>query len=629
MNFFEHQYRARRRTGLLVFLFALAVLLIALTINAFFFLVASWADPVLTLRGWLHTREWIWLTLATFAVIAFGTGRTLFQLRGGGRAVAELVGARRVRSDTHDLDERRLLNIVEEMSIASGTPRPLVYVMDDEPGINAFVAGLRPTEAVLVVTRGALKELSRDELQGVIGHEYSHILNGDMRINVRLMGLLAGILLIAQIGRMLMRARDGRGRGQLVLTGLALFIIGYVGVVFASLIQAAISRQREFLADASSVQFTRNPDGIAGALWRIRQHSAGSRLETSHSQNLGHFCFGEPVKARFTSLMATHPPIEERIRRVNPRFLVLARAGAVRRPPEAPEATGPVPAGSAGFAGAGDTAAVPFTPEGIAESVGHVSPAHFAYAERMFTHLPSGLLDALHDPQRTPSVIYALVLEGMQEQARSRGIAVLVEAAGQEASDSAAALVDLVKKAGSDTHLALVNLAIPVLKERDEASRSGFLRALEKLVECDGRYTLFEFALVTILHQHLDPGAERDTAVRFYRYGDVMDEIRLLLTLMARAGASGEEAARDAFRHVMAQFERDPGEPLPGKACTLPAVEQALERLNALAPMLKKSVVEACADCVTHDGRVVPREAELLQAVSLALDCPLPPIVQT
>src|SRR5690606_22353976 len=232
-----------------------------------------------------------------------------------------------------------------------------------EPGINAFVAGLRPTEAVLVVTRGALTGLDRDELQGVIGHEYSHILNGDMRINVRLMGLLSGLLLIAQIGRILLRSR-GRGRrnkngNQVAFVGLALFIIGYIGVFFGALIQAAVSRQREFLADASSVQFTRNPDGIAGALWQILQHKEGSVLNTSHSQNLGHFCFGEPVRGHLTSLMATHPPLDERIRRVDPTFLNRARTGKLKPRAETPQQAAPLPEGAAGFAGASAAAAPP------------------------------------------------------------------------------------------------------------------------------------------------------------------------------------------------------------------------------------------------------------------------------
>jgi Zn-dependent protease with chaperone function len=273
VNFFEHQHKARRKTGILVLYFIIAVVLIVISINAFIFLVISWGGSMSaedTLR--VYKPLVVYVALGTILVIFIGSLSSMIKLRGGGRAVAEMVGARRVNPDSRDVNERRLINVVEEMSIASGTPVPKIYVLDNEAGINAFVAGLRPTETVLVVTRGALENFNRDELQGVVGHEYSHIFNGDMRINIRLMAVLAGILMIAQFGRVLMRSSGrsrGKGSGQAGLIGLGLFIIGYVGLFFGGLIKASISRQREFLADASSVQFTRNPDGIAGALWKI------------------------------------------------------------------------------------------------------------------------------------------------------------------------------------------------------------------------------------------------------------------------------------------------------------------------------------------------------------------------
>src|SRR6185295_10385386 len=248
--------------------------------------------------------------------------------------------------------ERRLVNVVEEMAIASGVRVPTVYVMDGERGINAFAAGWDASGAVVVATRGTLETLNRDELQGVVGHEFSHILNGDMRLNIRMLGVLAGIVFIGSIGEFVMRStresRDSKAAGGVFLVGLALFIIGYVGLFFARVIKAAVSRQREFLADAASVQFTRNPDGIAGALDQIRGASSGALISARCAEDMSHMFFGQSVRMRLGGLLATHPSLDERIARINPGFQPAAYRG--KRPPVAEDAA-PAPAAAAGLAG--------------------------------------------------------------------------------------------------------------------------------------------------------------------------------------------------------------------------------------------------------------------------------------
>lgn len=627
MTFFEHQHQARRRTGLLVVYFVLAVVLIIAAVNAAVYLgVMMTETPQPALGDWLLRPWWIWITLGTITVILFGTLQTSLRLRGGGKAVAEMVGARRVSPSTRDVNEQRLINVVEEMSIASGTPAPVVYVLDDEPGLNAFVAGLRPTEAVLVVTRGALETWDRDELQGVIGHEYSHIFNGDMRLNVRLMGILAGILLIGQIGRVLMRSSGrgrGKGSGHVAMVGLALFIIGSVGILFGSLIKAAISRQREFLADASAVQFTRNPDGIAGALWKIYQHAAGSRLSNAHSDDLSHFCIGDPIRAGFNSLLSTHPPLDERIRKIDPGFIARARAGQVQKRPDAPTASSAVPAAAAGFAGA----AVAATPGQIAESVGEVSAAHLALAQQVHASLDPELLDTLRRPDGARDLVYAMLIGAMQPTRRAAGKSLVAKHHGEAAADRSAAIVDPVARAGANARLNLVNLAMPALKQLDQPSRTELLIAADDLVRLDGRYSIFEFALMTILRDRLAENSERHGRPKYFKYAEVLPEIRVLLSVLARVGAKAEGDVAKTYRHVMATFDRESRDVLDTAACSLTALTGALVKLNHVAPLLKKSLVEACADCVSHDGRVLPAEAELLQAIALELDCPMPPLV--
>ena len=300
MDFFARQDQARKKTKLLVFYFVVAVILIVALNYLVALVVFSGAqarqhrddryEAATPLVLW-NPPVFLGATLITLAIVSIGSVFKISQLAGGGSVVAESMGGRLVNSNTTDPDERKLLNVVEEMAIASGVPMPQVYVLDNEEGINAFAAGHTTGDAAVGVTRSCITKLSRDELQGVIGHEFSHILNGDMRLNIQLMGVLFGILCLATIGRILLYVRGGnsRDKNMLPIIGIALLIIGSVGVFFGRLIQAAVSRQREFLADASSVQFTRNPAGLSGALQKIGGY--GSKMESPNAPDAGHLVF--------------------------------------------------------------------------------------------------------------------------------------------------------------------------------------------------------------------------------------------------------------------------------------------------------------------------------------------------
>jgi Zn-dependent protease with chaperone function len=646
MNFFREQQRAQRRTALLVAYFILAVTLIIVAVNiaaAWVFgavlkqmhtrpaaLTWDWAEHPFV--NWLHSPYWVWASLATLAVILIGTIRTSLTLATGGRAVAEMVGARRIHGDSQDPDERKLINVVEEMSIASGTPAPRLYAMDEEPGINAFVAGFRPTEAVLVVTAGTLRKLSRDELQGVVAHEYSHILHGDMRLNVRLWAVLSGILLIGKIGEFLMRAagrsshrgsgRRGGGGAQLFLIGLALFVIGYIGLFFGRLIKAAVSRQREFLADASAVQFTRQPAGLAGALWKIGQDANGARLASVHAEDMSHMCFGQGLDY-FFSLMATHPPIEARIKAVDPIFSARRIGERFKAEAEERRATPAAPAATLL-----PTAAIAMTAGAAAAAVGNVTPAHVDYAAALHAAIPPALLDALHGGETAPTAVTALLLAGLDAMARRTAINHLVENAGAETAAAAEALIEPIARLGPRARLSLFNIALPALKALAPAARAAIIDRIDALARSDQKVSLFEFVLLTLLREHLREDADRLIKPRYYTHDAVLPEIRLLLSVIARAGAASPDQARSAYGRGMVLFDRDTGgEPLPAGECKPAALTAALQKLAALAPILKQSVITACADCILHDGKATVAEAELMQAIAETLDCPMPPLL--
>src|ERR1039457_750285 len=360
MDFFAAEQRARKRTARLLVLFGFAVagtVFAGYAATVFALRVAGnnagagYGYPRYRSPGFVgdaaqgpfwQPRLFAAVSLCTLAVIGVASLYKWSEYSAGGSAVAEGVGGRRVDPHTTDPKEHQLLNVVEEMAIASGLPVPAVYVLDEEPAINSFAAGLTTSDAVVTVTRGTLQKLSRDELQGVVAHEFSHILNGDMRMNIRVSAIIFGILVIGLAGRATLwglragrlGSSRGKGGGGAVLVvlgiGLALLAIGYIGYFFGRLIQASVSRQREFLADASAVQFTRNPDGVTGALKKIGGYAIGSELDTHRAAEIGHFFFAQAFASDFGGLWATHPPLGSRISAIDPNF-----DGKFIEPPEA------------------------------------------------------------------------------------------------------------------------------------------------------------------------------------------------------------------------------------------------------------------------------------------------------
>src|SRR5882672_12776983 len=405
MNFFEHQSLARRNSRVMVALFLLAVAAIVLAVDLVVGVIYLFVGEAPADAGLAGVPRGVFAAgaVVTIGIIAAVSLWNIVGLAGGGAKVARMLGGRKVTLDTHDPLERRFVNIVEEMAIASGVRVPEAWIMDGEKGINAFSAGWTVSGAVVGVTRGALERLTRDELQGVIGHEFSHILNGDMGLNIRMLGVLAGIVAIGSIGTFVMRmareADDTRFAAPAIAAGLALFIMGYVGLCFARLIKAAVSRQREFLADASSVQFTRNPEGIAGALDQIRSTSGGALIHGRYAEEMSHLFFGQGIKVHLAGLFDTHPPLDERIQRVNPGFQPSAyrkrRATAVEVAAAAPAATDVTDVGAAGRRVADLGIAWGHTPEQSATLVGTLKPEKLDYAQQLLARIPADLRESL------------------------------------------------------------------------------------------------------------------------------------------------------------------------------------------------------------------------------------------
>lgn len=635
MDFFAAQEQARRRSRVMAALFGLAILAIILLV--YFPLNLLWG---VTPGGYdLRLLAQVAGPLALFILTAsWWRSRSL---RAGGSTVAALMGGRRVRPDTADPAERQLMNIVEEMALASGVPVPATFVLDNEEGINAFAAGYSIHDAAVAVTRGCLERLERDEVQGVIAHEFSHILNGDMRLNIRMVGLLHGILLLTVVGRGILRGtvRGGRrgtglgrsgkaeGAGAAIAAGLLLMAVGYIGVFFGKLIKSAFSREREYLADAAAVQFTRDPQGIAGALKKISMLHPGSVMENHRAEELSHLFFARGLRENWLTFFKTHPPMEERIRRVDPAWdgrydvevpaIMKERAEAARQ-------------SRVQGAGVPAMARLGLPTAAVIASIGAPAAVHLSYARDLLDRIPDTLRAAAHDETGAQALVLALLLDHRPGAVRTRQLEA-VAAYGDDGLTLAtrsmeAAAID----AGPDARLALLDLALPALRSLDDDQAGQLQSTAQRLIKEDGSVRMFDYALVHILARHLPPG--RDHANRYaeqiHSFQPLRGEVELILSAIAHSGTGSRREAQAAF-DAAAERLPDVARPVtigPADTLDLAAVDRALQQLERAAMGVRRRFLDACAHCVAFDGQVLAREAETLRAVAEALDCPLPPI---
>ena len=642
MDFFEAQARAKKRTTRLVVLFVLAVLgLIIVGYVAALGLLGRFHGEMITRGGevsyrltnpqggWWDPQLFGVIVLGTLAVVGTASLYKWFLLRAGGRAVAEMVGAREVPLHTTDLRERQLLNIVEEMAIASGLPLPPIYVLDDETGINAFAAGLTTSDAVVAVTRGTLEKLTRDELQGVVAHEFSHILNGDMRLNVRLTAVLYGILAIGLIGRSILdslrfsrprrNSKEGNGVFAILAVGLVLMILGYVGYFFGRLIQAAVSRQREFLADASAVQFTRNPGGITGALKKIGGYALGSHIQSTKASELSHFFFAQGFLPIFGGLWATHPPLDERIRAVDSSF-----DGKYFEPPTVVDVANET--WGEKRASATPAARPAVSPIALVASIGALDTRQIERSHALSDSIPAALREAVHTPVGAAAIACGLLL-GRDEALRARQHELLRQHAGETIRAALLPLETNLLALPPEARLPLLLLTPPALRRLPPDTLARLLETLDELVHADAHVSVFEFALQKVLTHHLDLAARPSGQREVYSPADVSAEISVVLSFGARLSAPDETEARRAFNTGASGFSGlHPALALcPVSADALDQLDASLDKLARAYGPVKKRILTALTATVASDGQVDPQEADFVRALASTLDCPMPP----
>jgi Zn-dependent protease with chaperone function len=641
MNFFRAQDDAKRKTWRLALLFAAAVGSLIVLTNLLLMGVYRWTTDVGVATSPdataaftnVPTEQWLIVTAAVVAVVGIASLYKYLVIRDGGKTIAEALGGRRINANTTDPAERRLLNVVEEMAIASGTAVPPVYLIP-EHSINAFAAGFTPDDAVIGINQGTLDQLNRDELQGVVGHEFSHILNGDSRINLRLIAMLHGILFIGIIGYGILRgmAHGGNRRSggnaavPVMALGLGLLIIGYSGTFFGNLIKAAVSRQREYLADAAAVQFTRNPSGLANALKRIGGLPVGSTMSGSNAREISHMFFGQCSRPFFSGLMSTHPPLEDRIRAIEPRW----DGRLLERGQPSPTR----PAGAAGFAGTGAAGiqvpggiSVGVPAESIADEVGRLDQTSLDNAVGIIASIDPKLREAAHDPWSGRGLIYA-TLTHADGYARDRQLAYLEENAEPGVPEHVFRLVPAVRHLDEPRKLALVEMAVPALKELSDPQFRRFIDNVVAMIRSDRQIDLFEWVMHRLLIKELRPhfdGPERIRA-RYRSPDQVADAALTVLSALARSGHGDVGAQAKALATGAELLDLAPRMDTEDDP-NFVRLGQALWQLRHLKPLVKPRVLKACAAVALADGQVSGREGALLQGIAATLDCPLPPSI--
>lgn len=646
MNFFKSQDRVRKNTALLVVLFVLAVAALIVMTYLLVMIVFGFINSEQLRNGETLIQQMDWQTFVAVGVgvsvvVLAGSLYKIMALSAGGKVVAESLDGQLIQRNTQDPNQRKLLNVVEEMAIASGTPAPPVYLLANEPGINAFAAGFSPRDAVIGVTQGAIEHLSRDQLQGVIAHEFSHIFNGDMRLNIRLMGALNGILILGILGYYLLYStslsgrRRGNDKGGAAILGLAvgLMAIGFAGTFFGALIKASVSRQREYLADASAVQFTRNPNGIAGALKRIGGLESGSKIENPGAPEVSHAFFAQGISGFMQMLSATHPPLAKRILRIDPHW---DGKYDVSDPPDSSRDA--APAGESDTmtraAGARKIAAIAAIAAGVPvadamtaiDQIGNPNQETVDYARSLLSALPEAIGEAAREPYGARAIMYSLVLDKGQE-VRAKQLEQLRDHADPDVYALTLALMRQTDGLDVKYRLPVIDIAIPALKQLSLGQYKLFKENLIALIEVDSRVDLLEWSLQKIVFHHLDGQFFKlaPMQVRYSQPGLLKKEIELVLSMMAHAGAQNQSTTEKAFR-VAANLLGSGGLALLARdRIRIADLDLALGKLEKLKPSAKSRLLKACVASIGHDQRVTATEVELLRAFAGVLDCPVPP----
>ncbi|MDE0569544.1 MAG: M48 family metallopeptidase [Verrucomicrobiales bacterium] len=654
MDFFDRQELARKNSKHLIFYYIVAVIGIVCSFGfavlgaRYLFLAQQSAQTnSLVRQSFFDPEFFLYSALGVLVLIILSTLFKISTLSEGGAAVAKSLGGKEVDPTTKDPRYRRLINVVEEMSIASGVSVPSIYVMDQEDGINAFAAGHSSSNATIGVTAGCLNKLNRSELQGVIAHEFSHILNGDMRLNIRMMSVLYGILMMFIVGKFMLRSfgrsssrsrsnsKEGGGAAFIIVVSLALLLIGLMGSIMAKLIKAAVSRQREFLADASAVQFTRDPSGISGALKKIGGF-AGAKIEHPRGEEVSHMFFGSCYKKKLSNLLATHPPIDDRIRAIggaSDGFQTLPEESELNSDQISMDETQSLVSSFSDSSTQRSDPEKGFFQEKDLNQIGQIMADQVVVAQRIVSEIDESLISLVHQKSGALAVVYSLLLSE-EDLVRGNQLKVIKGACESEVSKTFKTVSDQVIDMHSTKKIALLDLAVPALRRLSPEEYGQFCEIINELINIDEQVDLFEFMIQKNIRLHLDAffGRIQPPNETIKTLSKLNHESSVLLSAIAGFGNEDELNRLQAFKKGAAVLELSGTGKLkflPPENCGIGQMDEALKAFEKCVPTLKKTLLIACGKAAISDGKITSNEAEILRAIGDSMGTPIPPFVYT
>ncbi|MEM7781854.1 MAG: M48 family metallopeptidase [Planctomycetota bacterium] len=662
MDFFAAQDLRRKKTKWLVLLYAAAIVGIIVGVYlvvmfAFVFQSGSRSNTAPGVESFLNLPVFAIVTLINLVLIGGASFFKIMELRAGGAHIASQLGGVLVQPTTTDRHERQLLNVVEEMALASGISVPPVYILNQEPGINAFAAGYTPADAVIGVNRGTIEQLNRDELQGVVAHEFSHIFNGDMKLNIQLIGWLCGIQLLATIGYFVLHAfgrgrrrsnDENKGAAAFLLLGVALLVFGWIGQFFASLIKASISRQREYLADASAVQFTRYPDGLGGALKLIGISATGSQVRSKQADEISHMFFASHLAGR-ANLFATHPPLVPRIQKLDHNFdgdfsgyfevrqkMAEARQKARQRQQERRNNENRFNVASKMFPPE-IASRFPIDPAILMAAIGSPDISDVERSRSIIADIPAAISSAARDGWSARCVAFAILIgeDSSQAEQQIRLLASYEKAATVELTVN---LLQHMASLDMKFRLPVMELIQSALSTLSPQQYRKFRQIIVHLVRADHQTSLFEFVVRHHLLMHLDRrfALQRPPVIRFTSSSQLQREFELMLSAFSTASVTGStlkdsqtpdaETVRLAYRLAMqvAGFGNATDSLAELRNWEVEQLEQCMQKLHLASAEVKKQFLHAAATLISFDHEITIVEAEFFRAVAESLDCPVP-----
>jgi len=636
MDFYKEQENSKKKSALLLLIFIISICVVVFFVGMFFIAIDVFVYEEGT-KSFNLTPSYILQNarlnviissfLSIFIVIVYGASKKFDELERGGYVIANELGGRLLFGESASSKEKTLINVADEMSLAAGVGSVPIYIIENKH-INAFVAGTTYDNAVLSVTRGAVELLNRDELQGVIAHEFSHIFNGDMKLNNFASGCISGILYIFIIGTELffplqftatkhfsgITPKDVLRIFVYPLTmsaGIALMLLGVVGVACAAFMQFALNRQREYLADASAVQFTRYPQGIANALKKIGMY--GDTLNNLRAGCYEHIFFSSH----------SSPSVGKRIKKIEPHWdgefiETRDKQDEIFSRKKIHPLTMSIKALTVAHI------------LGQITNSGVINDRALKHAKEVLNSIPDNVKQNAQNPLGAEFIIYTLLLDKNHESRKLQCIAI----AGKLFKDlkhqdtAVKMLMDMYESIGflePVAYLDIIHICASTLKNISANQYAVFRKQVNELILHDEHVSVFEWCVRYIVLYPLDMAfGLRKTPLDIHTHiGALKNELEILLSALSYIQFKDDANGRDIFERVKKQGGITALKYIPYSEFSPERFEKVVDEIQNSKPMVRRKILELCIFALNGDGEINNRDIAVIHALGEVLHLPL------